>query len=227
MEASTTIRPVSVLRRLPKTSNSLVARIADNRKCGNDGADTVPARLNGVRIALRAWRNVCLPGMLSVAASCLVPYIAYADDAQVAHGKYLVQITGCTDCHTPGHLAGKPDMSRYLAGSDVGFEVPGVGTVVPRNLTPDKETGIGSWTVGQIVTAIRAGIRPDGRVLSPVMPWPGYANMTQADATAIAVYLKTLPPVKNKIPGPFNEHERPTTPRLTIVSPDRPVQVGP
>jgi mono/diheme cytochrome c family protein len=167
-------------------------------------------------------RGICLPGILAAAAVCSSPGVARTDDPVVARGKYLVQISGCTDCHTPGHFLGKPDMSRYLAGSDVGFEIPAVGTVVGRNLTPDKETGIGSWTVEQIVTAIRSGMRPDGRVLSPVMPWPGFANMTQADATAIATFLRTLPPVKNKISGPFAANETPTTLRWTIVAPQGP-----
>ena len=97
---------------------------------------------------------------------------AIAGDAQVARGKYLADLAGCGHCHTPGHFFGKPDMSRYLAGSDVGFAVPGVGTFVGRNLTPDKDTGIGNWSTEQIVKAVTAGVRPDGRVLSPLMPWP-------------------------------------------------------
>src|SRR5262249_408498 len=59
-----------------------------------------------------------------------------------------------TDCHTPGHLLGKPDMSRFLGGSDVGLEVPGLGVFVAPNLTPDKVTGLGNWTKDQIATAI-------------------------------------------------------------------------
>jgi len=132
---------------------------------------------------------------------------AVAEDARVARGEYLVNLAGCGHCHTPGHMFGKPDMSRYLAGSDVGFAVPGVGTFVGRNLTPDKDTGIGNWSVEQIVTALRGGVRPDGRMLSPIMPWQNYSNMTHSDAIAIAVYLKTLPPIKQKIPGPFTANE--------------------
>ena len=59
-------------------------------------------------------------------------------------GKYLVTISGCNDCHTPGYFFGKPDMSRFLGGSDVGFEIPGLGVFVGPNITPDRETGIGS-----------------------------------------------------------------------------------
>ena len=127
-------------------------------------------------------RSNCLGGMGKILTILIVWYsmllpadwanAAVADDPQVARGKYLVNLAGCGHCHTPGHFFGKPDMSRYLSGSDVGFAVPGVGTFVGRNLTPDKDTGIGNWSTEQIVTALRAGVRPDGRVLSPLMPWP-------------------------------------------------------
>jgi mono/diheme cytochrome c family protein len=163
--------------------------------------------------------QMLIMGGAALIAASLQPLVAYADSAQVARGKYLVRLAGCTDCHTPGHFLGKPDMSRYLAGSDVGFEVPNVGTVVGRNLTPDTETGIGGWTLEQITTAIRTGVRPDGRSLSPIMPWPAYAGMTQSDAAAIAVFLKTLAPVKRNIPGPFTADEKPTTLRWRIVAP--------
>jgi mono/diheme cytochrome c family protein len=164
--------------------------------------------------------QILIMGGATLVAASLQPAAASADSAQVARGKYLVRLAGCTDCHTPGHFLGKPDMSRYLAGSDVGFEVPGVGTVVGRNLTPDKETGIGSWTLEQISTAIRTGVRPDGRSLSPIMPFAAYAGMTQSDTNAIAVFLKTLPPVKHKIPGPFTANEKPTTSRWRLVPPE-------
>ncbi len=75
-----------------------------------------------------------------------LPSPASADDAQVARGRYLVIIAGCSDCRAPGALIGAPDMKRYLGGSDVGFSIPGQGVFVGENLTPDKETGIGSWT---------------------------------------------------------------------------------
>jgi hypothetical protein len=65
--------------------------------------------------------------------------------AKWLRGKYLVEFGGCNDCHTPGYFLGKADTSRYLGGSDVGFEVPD-GVYVGPNLTPDKETGLGSWS---------------------------------------------------------------------------------
>lgn len=156
----------------------------------------------------------------AVAAACLHVGTTRAGDAQLARGKYLVGLAGCTDCHTPGYFLGKPDPARFLAGSDVGFRVPGVGTVVGPNLTPDKETGIGSWTTDQIIRAIRGGVRPDNRVLSPVMPWSHYANLSSTDVSAIVAYLKTLPPVRNKVPGPFAANQNPTTLTWTISPPE-------
>src|SRR5580658_9352127 len=82
----------------------------------------------------------------AIAAFGSPPSPVLADEAQVARGRYLVTIAGCSDCHTPGALIGAPDMKRYLAGSDIGFSIPGLGVFVGQNLTPDKETGIGSWT---------------------------------------------------------------------------------
>lgn len=127
----------------------------------------------------------------------------------VARGKYLVTIGGCTDCHTPGHFFGHPDMARYLGGSDVGFAIPGQGVFVAPNLTPDKKTGLGTWTTAQIVTAITTGVRPDGRILAPIMPWRAFAHLAPRDARAIALYLKSLPPVAHEVAGPFGPKDPP------------------
>jgi mono/diheme cytochrome c family protein len=143
---------------------------------------------------------------LFVAALAMMPAAGIAGtelSTQVKRGHYLVEFAGCGHCHTPGHFQGREDTSRELAGGDVGFEVPGAGTYVGRNLTPDKETGLGKWTATQIATAIRSGVRPDGRVLSAVMPWPEYSHMSDADLKAIIAYLQALPPIVNKVPGPF------------------------
>src|SRR5690242_4523829 len=145
---------------------------------------------------------------------------AGAQQAQAERGKYLVSIAGCNDCHTPGYFFGKPDMSRYLGGSEVGFEIPGLGVFHGPNLTPDKETGLGNWTTDQIVKALQQGVRPDGRVLAPIMPWRALANLTKADALAIAAYLKSLPPVRNKVPGPFGPTEKPTSFVMKVVAPE-------
>jgi mono/diheme cytochrome c family protein len=142
-----------------------------------------------------------------------------AENPQVVRGRYLVKFGGCNDCHTPGYFLGKPDAARELGGSDVGFEVPGVGTFVGPNLTPDPETGLGRWTAEQISTALRSGVRPDGRVLSTVMPWQAFSHLNSADVTAIVAYLRQLPPVRHKAAGPFAAGEPPTTFVWRIVAP--------
>ena len=144
-----------------------------------------------------------------------------AEGAQLARGKYLVQLAGCTDCHTPGHLLGKPDTARFLGGSDVGFEMPGLGIFVGPNLTPDNGTGLGRWTSDEIVTAIQTGVRPDGRILAPMMPWRAYAGLTKSDAAAIVEYLRSLPPVTNKVPGPLGLDEKAAVFRMKILPPDQ------
>ena len=142
---------------------------------------------------------------------------AQTSRTEVARGKYLVNFGGCIDCHTPGYFFGKPDMARALGGSEVGFEIPGLGVFYGPNLTPDKDTGLGNWTKAQIVTALQKGQRPDGRVLAPIMPWKAFANLTKRDAEAIAAYLKSLPPVSNKVPGPFGPNEKPTSFIMKVV----------
>ncbi len=140
-------------------------------------------------------------------------------DEKLERGKYLVNFGGCFDCHTPGYFFGKPDMTKFLAGSEVGFEIPEMGVFYGPNLTPDPETGLGKWTEEEIVTALQMGARPDGRMLAPIMPWRSFAKLTKADAQAIAAYLKSLPAVNNKVPGPFGPGEKPTSFVMKIAPP--------
>ena len=141
-----------------------------------------------------------------VGALGLVSFEAPAADA--ARGKYLVTVTGCNDCHTPGYFFGTPDMTRFLAGSDVGFEIPGQGVFHGPNLTADKDTGLGGWTDAEIATAITTGKRPDGRELAPIMPFRAFANLTKDDVASIVAFLRTLPPVKNQVGGPYGSAEQ-------------------
>jgi mono/diheme cytochrome c family protein len=160
--------------------------------------------------------------LLAALAVATPPCAAHAEDAQfapLARGRYLVQLGGCTDCHTPGHLLGKPDAARFLGGSDVGFAIPGAGTFVGPNLTSDKDTGLGNWTKQQIVTALQTGVRPDGRVLAPIMPWRAFAGLTRQDVDAVALFLQSLPPVSHKVPGPFGPDEKPPVFRMVVLPP--------
>ena len=140
--------------------------------------------------------------------------------SQVDRGKYLVAIAGCNDCHTPGYFFGKPDASKYLGGSDVGFAIPGLGVFVGPNLTPDKETGLGKWSEQEVVTALTTGKTPEGRELAPIMPWRAFAGLTRFDAHAIAAFLKSLPPVHNQVPGPFGPSQKPTVFVMDVIPAD-------
>lgn len=172
---------------------------------------------------MRVSATFGLAGLALFTAGCEVStttnIAATEAQAPVERGRYLVTLGGCSDCHTPGHLLGMPDMARHLGGSEVGFELPGLGTFHGPNLTPDPETGLGNWTEEQIVTAFTTGTRPDGRKLAPIMPWQALANLTPSDAMAIAVYLKSLTPVVNKVPGPFAPNETATAFVMRVIPP--------
>ena len=136
-----------------------------------------------------------------------------------ARGEYLARIMDCGGCHTPGIFLGKPDMARKFAGSEVGFQIPGLGTFYPPNLTPDADTGLGRWSEQDIVKAVRTGIRPDGRMLAPAMPYQSYAKLSDADAMALASYLKSLTPVTNAVPAMTGPTQAAKAPYLTVASP--------
>jgi len=102
------------------------------------------------------FRTIVRLAFLTASIFSLPSYAA--DNAQIARGEYLVAIAGCNDCHTPGYFFGQPDMDRFLGGSDVGFEIPGLGVFAGRNITPDKETGIGSWTGSRTVQTGGKGV---------------------------------------------------------------------
>jgi hypothetical protein len=140
---------------------------------------------------------------------------------------YLMRIGGCHDCHTPGSLLGMPDHTRAYNGGDVGFFMPGIGYVYPPNLTPDPETGLGNWTEDQIVTALRTGVRPDGRTLVPIMPWPGLSALTNEDAYAMAAYMKSLPPVANQVPAITPADQPAPGPYMTVQFPEGMAPPGP
>src|SRR5262245_37996192 len=158
---------------------------------------------------------------LAVAAIALLLTAANANaqTVEIARGKYLANLGGCNDCHTPGYFFGKPDMDRYLGGSEVGFEIPNLGVFHGPNLTPDKETGLGNWSRDQIITVFKTGTRPDGRILAPIMPWRALSSLSMRDMRALAAYLQSLKPVKNKVPGPFGPKDTPTSFVMKIVPP--------
>lgn len=137
--------------------------------------------------------------------------------ALVERGKYVAKIMDCAGCHNRGSFSPKPE-EGHLEGGTIGFEVPGLGVFYPPNLTPDAETGLGRWTEADIIKAVRTGQRPDGRELAPAMPWHAYSALNDEDAKALAVYLKSMPPVKNAAPAPGPKGKAPR-PYMTVVAP--------
>jgi mono/diheme cytochrome c family protein len=118
---------------------------------------------------------------------------------KVAYGGYIVNtLAHCMECHTPFTAEGMPDMSRMGAGG-FGIHLGPDAIAMTPNITPDPETGIGGWTDAEIKTAITTGTRPGGGKLSPPMPYANFANMTDDDLDAVVAYLRSIPPVVNKV----------------------------
>jgi mono/diheme cytochrome c family protein len=136
-----------------------------------------------------------------------------------ARGAQLVMLGGCHDCHTPKLPNGQINLARTLSGQPLNGPLPpevagGVsanmhltawrgpwGVTLARNITPDKATGIGTWTLTDFKKTIRTGIDPKGVVLQPPMPIPTLQNLPDEDLEAIFNYLRTLKPIVNDTSG--------------------------
>jgi hypothetical protein len=156
-----------------------------------------------------------------------------SDEAMVERGKYLVTVGGCDDCHSPKIMTDKGpefDMSKRLSGHPAGSPMPSYdasdiapgkwflttqdltawvgpwGVSFPANLTPDTATGTGAWTEELFIRIIRSGFHmgvEGGRPILPPMPWQNFAQMTDEDLKAVFAFLKSLPPINNKVPEPL------------------------
>lgn len=128
---------------------------------------------------------------------------APATPERLARGKYLFNLADCDGCHS------ERDFSRFdgpvVAGRrGVGTVFPAAmgmpGLVAPPNITPDRETGIGTWTDGEKIRAIREGVDRDGRALFPMMPYEKFRHMSDDDVLSLVAYLDSLSPVKHAVP---------------------------
>jgi mono/diheme cytochrome c family protein len=120
----------------------------------------------------------------------------------VERGRYLVEgILTCGNCHSPRGPGGVIDAARLYAGGPQVWDTPEY-TVKGSNITPDKQTGIGGWSTADVKRALREGKRPNGRQLSPQMPYPFYKIFAPADLDAVAAYLVQVPAVSSKVQAP-------------------------
>jgi mono/diheme cytochrome c family protein len=125
-----------------------------------------------------------------------------ATEASLARGKYLVEgPAACFHCHSE-HDMSKPDGPIIEAKKGAGWSlpIPDLNNIAARNITPDRETGIGDWTDDEIARAIQEGVRKDGTALFPIMPYQSFAKLDEEDLASIVVYLRTIPAVKNVVP---------------------------
>jgi mono/diheme cytochrome c family protein len=143
-------------------------------------------------------------GAIGAVLAALAASAAFPAGAQTPaeRGRYLVEsIVACGNCHTPKNPDGSERRDMNLAGGFI-IEAPPF-TAVASNITPDRETGIGQWTDQQIVRAIREGIRPDGSIIGPPMPFEFYGKISDRDAMDIVAYLREAPAVKNRTAKSF------------------------
>jgi len=153
-----------------------------------------------------------------------------ADEKLIERGKYLVITSGCHDCHTPmksGPNGAEPDWSRMLSGHPESLVMPPAprlvegpwlvtsaatntawsgpwGVSFTANLTPDKETGLGKWSLRNFKDTIRTGRHLGrGREILPPMPIPMYKHFNDEDFKAIFTYLQSIPAVSNRVPEPL------------------------
>jgi mono/diheme cytochrome c family protein len=147
-------------------------------------------------------RSAALASLLCLFAACHktvpLPELSAGTVGDTSHllerGEYIVRnVAVCGGCHTPDHRADGP----LIGGTE--FKDWRLGRIRAANLTGDSATGLGAWSEAEIVRAIRNGQRRNGRLLAPVMPYEWFHEMSDADAFAVARYLKSLPPVSNAV----------------------------
>lgn len=128
-----------------------------------------------------------------------------ATPARRARGEYLaLHVVDCLLCHSEARfdrygiprVPGTEGKGGFVFGKD--FGIP--GTLPSRNITPDPETGLGRWTDGEILRAIREGVDRHGDALFPMMPYGAYREMSDEDARSLVVYLRSLKPIRNAVP---------------------------
>jgi hypothetical protein len=195
-------------------------------------------------------KKTCISGLVLV---CLIVLLQYGcnesnpsqtssatEKKELSHaeliqrGKYLVNLMGCEDCHSPKIMTPQgpvPDSNRALSGHPAGSPLPPIdkkalqpgywilfagdltamtgpwGISFPANLTPDSATGLGAWTADIFIKTLRTGKhlgQDGGRPILPPMPWQNYSRATDEDLKAVFAYLQALPAIRNKVPEPVS-----------------------
>ena len=122
-------------------------------------------------------------------------------EARLARGQYLVgAVSGCLACHSDVDTGRGVPSEPAMSGSGKVMAPEGLPWLVAPNLTPDPETGIGTWSDDMLARGIREGVGADGRALFPMMPYPMYRQMSDEDLASVVVYLRSLFPVRNPLP---------------------------
>jgi mono/diheme cytochrome c family protein len=129
-----------------------------------------------------------------------------ATPERIERGRYLfTTVLDCDGCHSERDMTrvGLPVVESGRGRGNVMSDwIPALpGTVVARNITPDPQTGIGNWTDGEKIRAIREGVSRDGRPLFPMMPYQAFRNLSDEDVQSVVAYLNTLTPVSNPLPA--------------------------
>lgn len=124
---------------------------------------------------------------------------------RLERGRYLAEnLLACFACHSERDWTkhDAPETPGTKGGGVYPFPLAGLpGRVVPPNISPDAETGAGSWTDDQLARAIREGIGHDGRALFPLMPYPDFRRLSDEDLASLIVYLRSIPPVHHAVPA--------------------------
>jgi len=131
---------------------------------------------------------------------------AVAQETPLARGRYLVTtVMACGNCHTPKDAEGRAIAGKELAGGGVAIDIPPFAATAP-NITPDRATGIGSWSDAEIARAITHGERPARGPLAGkplvVMASNFFKALLPRDVDAIVAYLRSLPPIRNTVAAP-------------------------
>lgn len=139
--------------------------------------------------------------LVAACAGALIATAALAQDALLERGSYLVNaVMACDGCHTPRGPAGL-DMTKRFSG---GFQVWDEPEYLVRgsNISQDRETGIGGWTVSDVKRLMTEGIRPNGTPVAPQMPYAFYKILTPRDLDAVVAYALSIPATRNQVAAP-------------------------